>query len=131
VVEEAKEAEEATDAAPREKADPAVHYAYCGLAMLLYTVLAAWATYHVGKLNGLMAHRRVEIPSLSAPLFGLVEKLGAGIFAPLALFVIGELLANRNPKLTRVYLAATLFLIAAGIYVAVALYVPARAMMTR
>lgn len=108
------------------KADPSVHYSYLGLALLLYGVLAAWSFYHVRELIRVIEFRKFELPWISRPLFATVDRLGPMIFVPMAVFVLLELFSPRNPKLTRAYLLATLLLVLGGIYVGVALYLPAK-----
>ncbi|MBI2924028.1 MAG: hypothetical protein HYY18_23470 [Planctomycetes bacterium] len=118
------------DPKPEGKADASVHYSYLGLALLLYGVLAAWSFYHVRELIRVLEFRKGELPVISKPLFLVIDRLGPMVFVPMAVFVLVELFSPRNPKLTRVYLAATLLLVLGGIYVGVALYLPAKGLAT-
>ena len=115
-------------ASPAEpQVEPVVHYSYLGLALLLYGTLAGWSVYHVGALAVRLELDKRPIPAFSAPLFWSVGRLGSLLFLPLAAFVLAEFVMPR--KLTRLWLAATLFLVLAGIYVAIALWLPARGAM--
>lgn len=109
-----------------QKSDPGVHYAYLGLAMLLYTVLVGWCVHHVPELEKVAKIKQIAIPALAAPIFAMVNRLGALCFAPLGLFVVLELLFPKKPGLTRAYFAATLLLVGAGLYIGIALYMTAR-----
>ncbi len=106
------------------RAEPGIHYAYMGLAFLSYGMIAGWSYWHVRSLTKVLEYRGGELPLLSMPLFRAVHMLGPFLFAPLALLVVLEIAAPR--RLTRTYLGLTLFLILAGIYVGIALWLPAR-----
>ncbi|MCC6740637.1 MAG: hypothetical protein IT452_16460 [Planctomycetia bacterium] len=104
--------------------DAAVHYSYLGLSMLLYGTLAGWSYYHVNALASRLEIGGRELPAFSKPLFAAVSSLGSLLFLPLGAFVLAEVVAPR--RLTRLWLVTTLGLVLAGIYVAVALWLPAR-----
>lgn len=108
--------------------DPVAHYAYLGLAMLLYGTLAAWSIYHVNALASRLEIANKALPALSAPLFAAVSRLGSLLFLPLAGLVLIEIVMPR--KLTRLWLASTLLLLVAGVYVAAALWLAARGQAT-
>lgn len=107
-----------------DRADPAVHYSYLGLAILLYGTLAGWSLYHVHALAARLEIGGKELPALSKPLFGAVTQFGSLLFLPLGAFVLAELVLPR--RLTRLWLASTLLLVLLGFYVAIALWLPAR-----
>jgi len=119
-----------TEEKTQETKDPdveiGVHFAYLGLAMLLYGVLAGWSFYHVREMTRVMEFRNVPLPVFSVPLFSMVSRLGPFVFVPLGLFIVLELIFPK--KLTRFYLIMTLMLVLMGLYVGVALYLPARGM---
>ncbi|MEK7468299.1 MAG: hypothetical protein AAB074_12870 [Planctomycetota bacterium] len=114
----------ATPQTGNDRAEPAVHYSYLGLTLLLYGTLAGWSVYHVNALASRLEIGGSVIPAFSKPLFGAVAQLGALLFLPLGAFVLAELVMPR--RLTRVWLVSTLLLLVLGVYVAIALWLPAQ-----
>ncbi len=107
-----------------DRADPAVHYAYLGLAIILYGTLAGWSLYHVHALAARLEIGGKQLPAFSKPLFSAVTQFGSLLFLPIGAFVLAEIVMPR--RLTRVWLVSTLLLVLLGFYVAVALWLPAR-----
>lgn len=110
----------------QQRSDPGVHYAYLGLAMLLYGVLVGWCMHHVPELEKVAKVKQIDIPALAAPIFSLVNTVGAFCFAPLGIFVVLELLFPKKAGLTKAYFATTVLLVLAGLYVGIALYMTAK-----
>ena len=107
-----------------DRAEPMVHYSYLGMALLLYGTLAGGSVYYVNALASRLELRGAAIPSFSKPLFGAVSQFGMLLLLPLGAFILAEIVMPR--RLTRVWLVSTLIFLFFGVYVAVALWLPAR-----